>query len=99
MSDVPTAPKPSSVSQGLLDRVVVGMLAKFVDRIPLRWKTAIGLLLILLSWGFRAWMVPAYPDRPELATVADWSETLAWSLFGIGVLHKAYKADPPKPAG
>jgi len=100
-TQLPNPPPPpvirvDSPKSGPLDRLLIDLLGPLVSRIPLRYKTSLGLALLAASWLFQAFLAPKYPEYPMLATAAEWMEYAALALTGIGVFHKALMADPSK---
>jgi len=89
------SPPPAS----LLDKLVGDLLGNLIDRIPLKHKTLIGVLSLTAAWLCRAYLAPACPQYPWIATAADVLEYVLVPLTGIGVFHKAWKAGQRNAGG
>ena len=92
----PMVTRVDSPKSGPLDLILIDLLGPLVNRIPLRYKTALGLAMLVASWLCRAFLAPKYPEYPILATASEWIEYAALALTGIGVYHKALLSDPSK---
>jgi len=92
----PMVTKVDSPKSGPLDLIFIDLLGPLVNKLPPKWKTALGLGLLAASWLCRAFLAPKYPEYPMLATYSEWFEYASLILTGIGIYHKALLADPSK---
>ena len=96
----PNQPPPSVTrvaspsNPGVLDFLLIDLLGPLVNRIPFRYKTSLGLAMLVASWLCRAFLSPAHPEYPILLTASAWMEYAALALTGIGIYHKALLAEP-----
>lgn len=79
-----------------IEAILVKVVAPMLGKLPKGAKTLIGLSLLVLVWVSRTWVVPAIPaETGETLTAAlAWAQGIAWTVFGIGVYHKAARLDP-----
>lgn len=89
----------------LLNLLVERVLLPAVNAIPVRYKTLIGFALAVTTFGIHE--LSDVLDGPIAvlggATQYGILMPIFETLFGVGLLHKAHKAEPPKvdtpPAG
>jgi hypothetical protein len=81
---------------GPLEKILIDLIGRFINKFPPRWKTLTGLILLAASWLFRAFLAPQLPQYPWMETASEWLEYAALALTGIGVFHKALLADPSR---
>lgn len=82
-----------------LDQAIRRLVLPALDRLPARWKTLIGGLLVLGLWAANEWQV--MPPG-----IYEWAQPFAVGLFGVGFVHRVavasadrVKEDPPPNFG
>ena len=81
----------------ILETIVIGWLGPRVAKLPKGWKTVAGLCLLVLAQVCLAFVEGRTIDAGTLHWIewgVDKAEWIGWVLFGVGVYHKAYAAQP-----